>query len=66
MEGIQYVTNEKGEKVAVQISLKKFGEIWEDFYDNLLAKRRTKEPRESLVVRKEQAQKHEAEWLSMP
>ena len=48
MEGIQYVTNEKGEKVAVQISLKEFGEIWEDFYDNLLAKRRAKEPRESL------------------
>ena len=41
MEGIQYVTNEKGEKVAVQISLKKFGEVWEDFYDNLLAKRRS-------------------------
>jgi hypothetical protein len=27
MEGIQYVTNEKGEKIAVQISLKKFGEL---------------------------------------
>ena len=48
MEGIQYVTNEKGEKVAVQINLKKFGEAWEDFYDNLLARRRAKEPRESL------------------
>jgi hypothetical protein len=35
MEGIQYVTNEKGERVAVQIDLKKFGEAWEDFYDNL-------------------------------
>ena len=48
MEGIQYVTNEKGEKVAVQISLKKLGEVWEDFYDNLLAGKRAKEPRESL------------------
>jgi len=29
MEGIQYVTNEKGEKVAVQINLRKFGEwLW--------------------------------------
>ncbi len=48
MEGIQYVTNENGEKVAVQINLKKFGEVWEDFYDNLLARRRAKEPGESL------------------
>jgi hypothetical protein len=48
MEGIQYVTNEKGEKVAVQINLKKFGEAWEDFYDSLLARRRSREPRESL------------------
>jgi hypothetical protein len=48
MEGIQFVTNEKGEKVAVQISLKKFKEVWEDFYDNLLAESRAKEPRESL------------------
>jgi hypothetical protein len=58
MEGIQYVTNEKGEKVAVQISLKKFGEIWEDFYDNLLAKRRAKEPRESLEAVKSRLKKH--------
>jgi hypothetical protein len=48
MEGIEYVTDEKGEKVAVQINLKKFGEVWEDFYDNLLAGRRAKELRESL------------------
>jgi len=48
MEGIHYVTNEKGERVAVQINLRKLGEVWEDFYDNLIAKRRAKEPRESL------------------
>ena len=48
MEGIQFITNEKGEKVAVQINLKKYGELWEDFYDDLLAKKRDKEPRESL------------------
>lgn len=57
MEGIQYVTNEKGEKVAVQISLKKFGELWEDFYDNLLAKGRAKEPRETLKSVKERLRK---------
>ena len=48
MEGIQYVTNENGERGAVQINLKKLGEVWEDFYDNLLAESRAKEPRESL------------------
>ena len=48
MDGIQYVTNEKGQKVAVQINLKMFGELWEDFYDNLLMQKRAKEPRESL------------------
>jgi len=48
MEGIQYVTNDKGEKVAVQIDLRKYGDIWEDVYDNLVARKRAKEPRESL------------------
>jgi hypothetical protein len=53
MEGIQYVTNEKGKKVAVQISLKKLGDVWEDFYDNLLADKRANEPRESFESVKE-------------
>jgi hypothetical protein len=29
MQGIRYVTDEHGERVAVQIDLKKHGEIWE-------------------------------------
>ena len=49
MQGIQFVTDEKGQKVAVQINLKRFGDIWEDFYDGLLAKQRADEPRESLA-----------------
>jgi len=53
MQGIQFVTNDKGQKVAVQINLKKFGEIWEDFYDNLLFKKRAHEPRESMASVKE-------------
>ena len=57
MEGIQFVTNEKGQRVAVQINLKKLGELWEDFYDNLLAKKRTKERRESLESVKERLKK---------
>ncbi len=57
MEGIQFVTNEKGQKVAVQINLRKFGELWDDFYDNLLAQQRAKEPRESLESVKERLKK---------
>ncbi len=48
MEGIQFVVNDRGEKTAVIIDLKKYGEIWEDFYDGLIARLRAGEPRESL------------------
>ena len=48
MKGIQFVSNDKGQKVAVQINLPKYGEIWEDFYDSLVARSRAKEPRKSL------------------
>jgi hypothetical protein len=48
MEGIQFVTNDKGERVAVQIDLSKYGDLWEDVYDTLTARKRAKEPRESL------------------
>jgi len=49
MRGINYVTNEDGHRVAVQIDLKKYGEIWEDFLDVLTAKKRQNEPRESIA-----------------
>ena len=48
MEGIQFVIEDRGEKVAVLIDLKKYGEIWEDFHDILMARLRANEPRESL------------------
>ncbi|MCK5119978.1 MAG: hypothetical protein KAQ78_10355 [Candidatus Latescibacteria bacterium] len=48
MEGIQFVTNTAGKKTAVLISLNQYGELWEDFYDVLIARQRTDEPRESL------------------
>ena len=48
MEGIQFVTNDKGERVAVQIDLRKHGTVWEDVYDSITARQRSKEPRESL------------------
>ena len=43
MTGIQFVTDEKGRKVAVQIDLKKHGAIWEDFWEGLVSESRRKE-----------------------
>ncbi|HBR09851.1 hypothetical protein LR021_05225 [Candidatus Bipolaricaulota bacterium] len=48
LKGIQFVTNAAGEKTAVLIDLKQYGELWEDFYDTLIARQRADEPRESL------------------
>ena len=43
MNGIQFVTDEKGRKVAVQIDLRKHGALWEDFYDGVVSERRRRE-----------------------
>ena len=43
MMGIQFLTDEKGRKVAVQIDLRKQGPLWEDFYDGLVSEKRRKE-----------------------
>lgn len=48
MQGIQYVTNDAGKKVAVQIDLKKYGELWEDFCDAIAVRDRRHEPKVSL------------------
>ena len=48
MKGISFVTDDKGEKIAVQIDLKQYDELWEDIYDNIVASKRSLEPRESL------------------
>lgn len=45
MEGIQFVTNHKGKKVAVLIDLDVHGELWEDIYDQLLAEERKSDKR---------------------
>jgi hypothetical protein len=45
MNGIQYLTDEKGRKVAVQIDLKKHRELWEDFEDVLVSRSRRHEKR---------------------
>ena len=45
MEGIQFVTDDKGKKVAVQINLERYGKLWEDIYDQLLAEERATDKR---------------------
>jgi hypothetical protein len=47
MNGIKFISDEKGKKDAVIIDLKKHSELWEDIYDSLIASERVKEPSES-------------------
>lgn len=44
MKGVSYVTDEKGKRIAVQIDLKKYGRIWEDFYDALIVAEKRMNP----------------------
>ena len=53
MRGIDFVVDETGERKAVLIDLAEHGELWEDFYDALVAKEREEEPRETLAEVKE-------------
>ncbi len=57
MQGIQYVTNDKGQRIAVMIDLRRHGELWEDFYDSLTARLRATEPRETLASVKKRLRK---------
>jgi hypothetical protein len=43
LKGIRYVTDENNRRIAVQIDLKKYGQIWEDFYEGLIAETRKDE-----------------------
>ncbi len=45
MNGIHYVTDEQGRKVAVQIDLRKHRELWEDLEDVLVSRSRRREKR---------------------
>jgi len=45
MSGIQFVTDEKGRKVAVLIDLKKHRDLWEDIEDVLVSRWRRHERR---------------------
>jgi hypothetical protein len=48
VKGIQFVVNERGEKTAVVIDLRRHSEVREDFYDATVARQRQDEPRETL------------------
>jgi len=48
MTGIQFVTDEKGRKIAVQIDLKKHKQLWQDIEDVLISRSRRNEKRVSL------------------
>lgn len=43
MTGIRFVVDEKGNRVAVLIDLKKHGAIWEEIWDGLVSESRRKE-----------------------
>lgn len=48
VKGVQFVTDSEGHRVAVQLDLKEWGELWEDIYDNMIADARAGEPSVSL------------------
>jgi hypothetical protein len=43
MEGIQFLVDENGEKTAVLLDLKQWGDLWEDVYDMLVSQSRAEE-----------------------
>jgi hypothetical protein len=44
MRGVQFVTDTTGQRVAVLLDLREWGELWEDIYDNMVANEREGEP----------------------
>lgn len=49
MKGVQFVIDERGQKTAVVIDLRRHATVWEDFFDVAVAKSRQDEPRKSLA-----------------
>ena len=48
LEGIRYITDERGNKLAVQIDLRKHRAVWEEFQDVIVAESRRGEKNVSL------------------
>ena len=49
MRGVKFLFDAKGKKTAVLIDLKSNGGLWEDLLDAAIARRRARDPRESLA-----------------
>jgi hypothetical protein len=67
MTGIHSVIDEKGRKVAVLIDLKRYGAIWEEFWNGLVSESRRKEkgvPYEQYRAKRNRAIKHLASTRS--
>ena len=50
MNGVQFLTDEKGRKVAVQLDLKTHRELWGDIEDLLVSRSRKNEKRIPLAT----------------
>jgi hypothetical protein len=50
MKGVQFFIDERGQKTAVVIDLRRHASVWEDFLDVAVARSRQDEPRESLAA----------------
>ena len=48
IKGVQFVTDSSGNRVAVLLDLKEWGELWEDIYDGMIASERADEPQMKL------------------
>jgi hypothetical protein len=48
LSGITFIVDERGRKTAAVIDLEKHQQLWDDFFDTVLAESRAREPRESL------------------
>jgi hypothetical protein len=58
MEGILYVTYERGQKRFLQIDLNIHGKLWDDFYDLLIANTRDNEKSIPYDVVKDELKKY--------
>jgi hypothetical protein len=65
MRGISFVVDNKGRRIAVQIDLKKYGALLEDFFDGIVSESRRSEksiPYEDFAKRLRDRRKPEREY----
>ena len=61
---IRFIVDEKGTKTAVVIDLKRHGDLWEDFYDSMVARQRAMEPRVARFGKETTASRRKARWVT--